>query len=156
MLFPKFLFLFTSFAHITFLSLISAAPRQVLVPGLVLIGGLFPIHESSRNASGSSLCGRIKADQGVQRMVNFIFKSEISDLCQPFLFNQSSQPLTWTSLWLIPQFEFVSDISHLSSKPLTMSHSDYPIFRFSYFLEHVFWSKFIQAKPPTYAALMLD
>uniref|UniRef100_A0A1I8BZ73 ANF_receptor domain-containing protein n=1 Tax=Meloidogyne hapla TaxID=6305 RepID=A0A1I8BZ73_MELHA len=76
MFFPTLLFLLTSFASFTFLSLLSAAPRQIHLPGFVLIGGLFPIHESSRNASGSSLCGRIKADQGVQRMVSMLYALE--------------------------------------------------------------------------------
>uniref|UniRef100_A0A915PGA2 Uncharacterized protein n=1 Tax=Meloidogyne floridensis TaxID=298350 RepID=A0A915PGA2_9BILA len=53
-----------------------ATPRQIQVPGSILIGGLFPIHESSRNTSGSTLCGRIKADQGVQRMVSMLYALE--------------------------------------------------------------------------------
>uniref|UniRef100_A0A183BM07 G_PROTEIN_RECEP_F3_4 domain-containing protein n=1 Tax=Globodera pallida TaxID=36090 RepID=A0A183BM07_GLOPA len=39
--------------------------RKVIVPGDIILGGLFPIHAGSRNASDGSLCGRIKADQGV-------------------------------------------------------------------------------------------
>uniref|UniRef100_A0A914H1P1 G-protein coupled receptors family 3 profile domain-containing protein n=1 Tax=Globodera rostochiensis TaxID=31243 RepID=A0A914H1P1_GLORO len=50
--------------------------RQVIVPGDIILGGLFPIHAGSRNASGGSLCGRIKADQGVQRMVAMLFALE--------------------------------------------------------------------------------
>ncbi|KAF7637034.1 G_PROTEIN_RECEP_F3_4 domain-containing protein [Meloidogyne graminicola] len=70
------LFIFNSIFQFILLSLISAIPRQVVIPGSVLLGGLFPIHESSRNASGSSLCGRIKADQGVQRMVSMLYAIE--------------------------------------------------------------------------------
>ncbi len=42
----------------------------MLVRGDVLLGGLFPIHEAGRNGSH---CGRIKADQGVQRMAAMLF-----------------------------------------------------------------------------------
>lgn len=63
------------------LLLVDASHRQVIVPGDILIGGLFPIHEGSRNASGSSLCGRIKADQGVQRMVVCCFWGFYLGLC---------------------------------------------------------------------------
>lgn len=45
--------------------------RQVLVPGKIILGGLFPVHEAGRNAS--TQCGRIKADQGVQRLVAMLF-----------------------------------------------------------------------------------
>lgn len=45
--------------------------RQVLIEGDVMLGGLFPIH-----ASGRSACGRIKADQGLQRMVAMLFALE--------------------------------------------------------------------------------
>lgn len=38
--------------------------------GDILLGGLFPIHAGGRNASQ---CGRIKADQGVQRMVAMLY-----------------------------------------------------------------------------------
>nr|CAD2185391.1 unnamed protein product [Meloidogyne enterolobii] len=74
--FSTILFSFTIFAIFTFLSFSSATPRQIQVPGSILIGGLFPIHESSRNTSGSTLCGRIKADQGVQRMVSMLYALE--------------------------------------------------------------------------------
>ncbi|CAD5226266.1 unnamed protein product [Bursaphelenchus xylophilus] len=47
--------------------------RQVLVEGDLMLGGLFPIHESGRSAQQ---CGRIKADQGVQRMVAMLFALE--------------------------------------------------------------------------------
>lgn len=54
--------------------------RQVFIPGDILLGGLFPIHSGtligSQNAS-ASVCGRIKADQGVQRMVAMLFGSFI-------------------------------------------------------------------------------
>ncbi|CAK5049358.1 unnamed protein product [Meloidogyne enterolobii] len=73
---PTILFSFSTFASFTFLSFSSATPRQIQVPGSILIGGLFPIHESSRNTSGSTLCGRIKADQGVQRMVSMLYALE--------------------------------------------------------------------------------
>uniref|UniRef100_A0AC34Q200 G-protein coupled receptors family 3 profile domain-containing protein n=1 Tax=Panagrolaimus sp. JU765 TaxID=591449 RepID=A0AC34Q200_9BILA len=51
----------------------TAAVRQVYLEGDIMIGGLFPIHEAGRNASQ---CGRIKADQGVQRMVAMLFTLE--------------------------------------------------------------------------------
>lgn len=37
---------------------------QVLVPGEIILGGLFPIHAAGKNGSH---CGSLKADQGVQR-----------------------------------------------------------------------------------------
>ncbi|CAP37091.2 Protein CBR-MGL-3 [Caenorhabditis briggsae] len=48
--------------------------KQVTVPGQIVLGGLFPIHEAGRNASHQ--CGKIKADQGVQRMVAMLFALE--------------------------------------------------------------------------------
>ncbi|KAI1732777.1 7 transmembrane sweet-taste receptor of 3 GCPR domain-containing protein [Ditylenchus destructor] len=53
---------------------LAAANRQVLLPGDIILGGLFPIHEAGRNATMQ--CGRIKADQGVQRMVAMLFALE--------------------------------------------------------------------------------
>nr|CDJ81180.1 Extracellular ligand-binding receptor and GPCR domain containing protein [Haemonchus contortus] len=47
--------------------------RQVTVPGEIVLGGLFPIHEAGRNGSH---CGKIKADQGVQRMVAMLYALE--------------------------------------------------------------------------------
>uniref|UniRef100_A0A914C9U3 G-protein coupled receptors family 3 profile domain-containing protein n=2 Tax=Acrobeloides nanus TaxID=290746 RepID=A0A914C9U3_9BILA len=44
--------------------------RQVYLPGDIVLGGLFPIHEGGRNASQ---CGKIKANQGVQRMVAMLY-----------------------------------------------------------------------------------
>lgn len=49
------------------------AIRQILVPGDIVLGGLFPIHEAGLNATQ---CGRIKADQGVQRMVAMLYALE--------------------------------------------------------------------------------
>ncbi|CAD6192799.1 unnamed protein product [Caenorhabditis auriculariae] len=50
-------------------------PRAVVtVPGQIVLGGLFPIHEAGRNATHQ--CGKIKADQGVQRMVAMLFALE--------------------------------------------------------------------------------
>ncbi|KAK6749508.1 hypothetical protein RB195_001862 [Necator americanus] len=49
------------------------AVRQVAVPGEIVLGGLFPIHEAGRNGSQ---CGKIKADQGVQRMVAMLYALE--------------------------------------------------------------------------------
>ncbi|EPB80727.1 7 transmembrane receptor [Ancylostoma ceylanicum] len=49
------------------------AVRQVTVPGEIVLGGLFPIHEAGRNGSQ---CGKIKADQGVQRMVAMLYALE--------------------------------------------------------------------------------
>ncbi|CAI5449478.1 unnamed protein product [Caenorhabditis angaria] len=46
--------------------------KQISVPGEITLGGLFPIHEAGRNQS----CGKIKADQGVQRMVAMLFALE--------------------------------------------------------------------------------
>ncbi|CAB3409053.1 unnamed protein product [Caenorhabditis bovis] len=48
--------------------------KQVTVPGQIVLGGLFPIHEAGRN--GTHQCGKIKADQGVQRMVAMLFALE--------------------------------------------------------------------------------
>lgn len=50
--------------------LLVEAIRQVHLPGDIVLGGLFPIHEAGRNASQ---CGKIKANQGVQRMVAMLF-----------------------------------------------------------------------------------
>ncbi|CAJ0932728.1 unnamed protein product, partial [Mesorhabditis belari] len=47
--------------------------RQVLVPGQIVLGGLFPIHEAGRNGTG---CGRIKAEQGLQRMAAMLYAVE--------------------------------------------------------------------------------
>ncbi|CEF60194.1 Metabotropic glutamate receptor 6 [Strongyloides ratti] len=44
--------------------------REVYIDGDILLGGLFPIHEAGRNGQA---CGRIKADQGVQRMVAMLY-----------------------------------------------------------------------------------
>ncbi|GMS95215.1 hypothetical protein PENTCL1PPCAC_17390, partial [Pristionchus entomophagus] len=46
--------------------------KQVLVPGEIILGGLFPIHAAGKNGS----CGSLKADQGVQRMVAMLFTLE--------------------------------------------------------------------------------
>ncbi|VDP49095.1 unnamed protein product [Heligmosomoides polygyrus] len=48
---------------------------KVTVPGEIVLGGLFPIHEAGRNGSH---CGKIKAsaDQGVQRMVAMLYALE--------------------------------------------------------------------------------
>ncbi|KIH60262.1 ligand-binding protein, receptor family [Ancylostoma duodenale] len=46
---------------------------EVTVPGEIVLGGLFPIHEAGRNGSQ---CGKIKADQGVQRMVAMLYALE--------------------------------------------------------------------------------
>ncbi|KAE9421877.1 hypothetical protein Angca_005593 [Angiostrongylus cantonensis] len=54
-------------------SVFSQAVRQVIVPGEIVLGGLFPIHEAGRNGSS---CGKIKADQGVQRMVAMLYALE--------------------------------------------------------------------------------
>lgn len=53
---------------------ISSTVKQLTVPGQIVLGGLFPIHEAGRNASHQ--CGKIKADQGVQRMVAMLFALE--------------------------------------------------------------------------------
>ncbi|EFP08851.1 hypothetical protein CRE_10718 [Caenorhabditis remanei] len=53
---------------------IISSVKQVTVPGQIVLGGLFPIHEAGRNASHQ--CGKIKADQGVQRMVAMLFALE--------------------------------------------------------------------------------
>ncbi|KAF8374519.1 mgl-3, partial [Pristionchus pacificus] len=47
--------------------------KQVLVPGEIILGGLFPIHAAGKNGSH---CGTLKADQGVQRMVAMLFTLE--------------------------------------------------------------------------------
>ncbi|GMR47345.1 hypothetical protein PMAYCL1PPCAC_17540, partial [Pristionchus mayeri] len=47
--------------------------KQVLVPGEIILGGLFPIHAAGKNGSH---CGSLKADQGVQRMVAMLFTLE--------------------------------------------------------------------------------
>lgn len=47
--------------------------RQIFLEGDIMLGGLFPIHEAGRN---TSQCGKIKADQGVQRMVAMLFTLE--------------------------------------------------------------------------------
>lgn len=52
---------------------IAEAIRQVYLPGDIVLGGLFPIHEAGRNASQ---CGKIKANQGVQRMVAMLYALE--------------------------------------------------------------------------------
>ncbi|WKY04772.1 hypothetical protein Q1695_005634 [Nippostrongylus brasiliensis] len=52
---------------------IATAVRQLTVPGEIVLGGLFPIHEAGRNGSH---CGKIKADQGVQRMVAMLYALE--------------------------------------------------------------------------------
>lgn len=54
---------------------IMAGSREIFIPGDIILGGLFPIHEAGRNVS--SQCGRIKADQGVQRMVAMLFVSRL-------------------------------------------------------------------------------
>uniref|UniRef100_A0A1I7T1Y4 G_PROTEIN_RECEP_F3_4 domain-containing protein n=1 Tax=Caenorhabditis tropicalis TaxID=1561998 RepID=A0A1I7T1Y4_9PELO len=61
---------------LTFLCLfrLNSSVKQVTVPGQIVLGGLFPIHEAGRNASHQ--CGKIKADQGVQRMVAMLFALE--------------------------------------------------------------------------------
>lgn len=51
-----------------------SAVRQVYLAGDIILGGLFPIHEAGRNASQ---CGRIKADQGLQRMVAMLYSLEV-------------------------------------------------------------------------------
>ncbi|PAV63999.1 hypothetical protein WR25_00258 [Diploscapter pachys] len=45
------------------------------VPGELVLGGLFPIHEAGRNATHQ--CGKIKVDQGVQRMIAMLFAIEM-------------------------------------------------------------------------------
>ena len=44
--------------------------RQIYLPGDIVLGGLFPIHEAGRNGTQ---CGKIKANQGVQRMVAMLY-----------------------------------------------------------------------------------
>ncbi|KJH51868.1 7 transmembrane receptor [Dictyocaulus viviparus] len=46
---------------------------KLIIPGEIVLGGLFPIHEAGRNGSS---CGKIKADQGVQRMVAMLYALE--------------------------------------------------------------------------------
>ncbi|TMS39834.1 hypothetical protein L596_006302 [Steinernema carpocapsae] len=60
-------------AWIHVLSVLGMAVRQVYIPGDIVLGGLFPIHEGARSANH---CGRIKADQGLQRMVAMLFALE--------------------------------------------------------------------------------
>ncbi|KAK0399190.1 hypothetical protein QR680_002932 [Steinernema hermaphroditum] len=60
-------------AWIHVMSVLGTAVRQVYVPGDIVLGGLFPIHEGARNVNH---CGRIKADQGLQRMVAMLFALE--------------------------------------------------------------------------------
>uniref|UniRef100_A0AC35U9C6 G_PROTEIN_RECEP_F3_4 domain-containing protein n=1 Tax=Rhabditophanes sp. KR3021 TaxID=114890 RepID=A0AC35U9C6_9BILA len=44
--------------------------REVYIEGDIILGGLFPIHAAGRNGQS---CGKIKADQGVQRMLAMIY-----------------------------------------------------------------------------------
>jgi hypothetical protein len=48
----------------------ASSNRQVFSEGDIILGGLFPLHEAGQNAVR---CGRIKADQGVQRMQAMLF-----------------------------------------------------------------------------------
>lgn len=57
---------FTYYFGLLLIGCVECTPRQIVLPGDIILGGLFPIHEAGRNASNH--CGRIKADQGVQRM----------------------------------------------------------------------------------------
>ncbi|KAL3080796.1 hypothetical protein niasHS_014901 [Heterodera schachtii] len=70
------LFLRFSLPFLGFVPLFRCSHRQVFIPGDIILGGLFPIHAGSRNTSDGTLCGRIKADQGVQRMVAMLFALE--------------------------------------------------------------------------------
>uniref|UniRef100_A0A8R1DP74 G_PROTEIN_RECEP_F3_4 domain-containing protein n=1 Tax=Caenorhabditis japonica TaxID=281687 RepID=A0A8R1DP74_CAEJA len=67
---PPLLLLLLSFFLIT----ATSSVKQLTVPGQIVLGGLFPIHEAGRNATHQ--CGKIKADQGVQRMVAMLFALE--------------------------------------------------------------------------------
>lgn len=53
------------------------AARNVRIDGDIMIGGLFPLHEANsipwQNQSTPNKCGKIKADQGVQRLQTMLF-----------------------------------------------------------------------------------
>ncbi|CAJ0572481.1 unnamed protein product, partial [Mesorhabditis spiculigera] len=58
--------------HRDSLPVIDSPNFQVVIPGQIVLGGLFPIHA----AGNGTACGPIKAEQGLQRMVAMLFAVE--------------------------------------------------------------------------------